>query len=104
MVWPDQSNMKASGKMTHVTEGTFYYVNGDKYVGDWKDDVQHGKGIYYFHSGDRYEGDYVNGERTGQGIYIHKNGDKYVGQFKNGEQHGPEPLHGPTVLCMKGSG
>ena len=34
---PTSQNMKASGKMTHVTErGTFYYVNGDKYVGDWK--------------------------------------------------------------------
>ena len=50
------------------------YVNGDKYVGDWKADVQDGKGIYYFHSGDRYEGDYVDGERTGEGIYYHKNG------------------------------
>jgi len=38
--------------------------------GDWKDDMQHGKGIYFFHTGDRYEGAYVQGERTGAGIYI----------------------------------
>ena len=36
-------------------KGTFEYANGDKYVGDWKDDMQHGKGIYFFHTGDRYE-------------------------------------------------
>ena len=27
-------------------KGTFYYTNGDKYIGDWVKDVQHGKGIY----------------------------------------------------------
>ena len=26
-------------------KGTFEYANGDKYVGDWKEDMQHGKGI-----------------------------------------------------------
>lgn len=30
-------------------KGTFEYANGDKYVGDWKEDMQHGKGIYFFH-------------------------------------------------------
>ncbi len=37
--------------------------------GDWKDDIQDGKGIYKFHNGDVYEGDYVQGERTGEGIF-----------------------------------
>lgn len=47
-------------------KGTFYYTNGDKYIGDWVRDVQHGKGIYYFQNGERYEGDYADGERTGK--------------------------------------
>ena len=27
-------------------EGTYYYVNGDMYVGEWKDNCKHGKGVY----------------------------------------------------------
>ena len=85
-------------------KGTFYYVNGDKYVGDWKGDVQHGKGIYYFSTGDRYVGDYVDGERTGQGIYVHKNGDKYVGECRM--EINPDKAYSPgrTVPCTKVSG
>ena len=26
--------------------GTYYYVNGDKYVGEWKYNLRHGKGCY----------------------------------------------------------
>ena len=36
------------------------------YIGDWKDDIQDGKGIYKFHNGDIYEGDYVQGSHCGQ--------------------------------------
>lgn len=85
-------------------KGTFEYANGDKYVGDWKEDMQHGKGIYFFHTGDRYEGSYVQGERTGEGIYYHASGNKYVGNFKNGMQDGHGTLHGRTVLYMTDNG
>ena len=35
-------------------QGTFYYFNGDRYVGKWKRDKPEGKGIYYYTNGDRY--------------------------------------------------
>lgn len=85
-------------------KGTFEYANGDKYVGDWKDDMQHGKGIYFFHTGDRYEGAYVQGERTGAGIYYHANGNKYVGNFKDGMQHGKVYSPGQMVQSMTATG
>ena len=75
-------------------------MNGDKYIGDWDKDVQHGKGIYYFHTGDRYEGSYVDGERTGQGIYYHKNGDKYVENSRMENRRGKEHLRGLTEQSM----
>ena len=34
-------------------QGTFYYFNGDRYVGKWKRDKPEGKGTYYYTNGDR---------------------------------------------------
>ena len=34
------------------------YDNGDKYLGDYKDDKKHGKGIFTLPNGDKYEGDW----------------------------------------------
>ena len=33
--------------------GTFYYLNGDRYVGEWNRDKPEGKGTYYYTNGDR---------------------------------------------------
>ena len=33
--------------------GTFYNLNGDRYVGEWNRDMPDGKGTYYFTNGDR---------------------------------------------------
>ena len=37
-----------------------HFKNGDKYEGDWKNDIKEGKGIYFFNNGDKYEGDFKN--------------------------------------------
>jgi hypothetical protein len=38
-------NTMETGRMMFVTgKGVFEYTNGDKYDGDWADDIQHGKG------------------------------------------------------------
>ena len=39
-------------------EGILCYKNGDRYYGNFKDDLENGKGIYYFNDGNRYEGEY----------------------------------------------
>jgi hypothetical protein len=36
-----------------------------------------GKGTYYFVNGNKYTGDWINNHRTGQGIFIWSNGDRY---------------------------
>ena len=38
---------------TRKGHGTFYYFNGDRYVGKWKRDKPEGRGIYYYTNGDR---------------------------------------------------
>ena len=36
--------MKVIGRLIKKKEGIFYYNNGDRYEGDWKNDKRDGKG------------------------------------------------------------
>ena len=40
----------------------------------------HGKGEKVWASGDKYKGDWVEDVKTGQGVYIWSNGDRYEWQ------------------------
>ena len=71
-------------------QGTFTYADGDKYVGEFRDDKWNGQGTYtYAKSGNKFVGEYRNNKRNGQGTYTYDNGNKYVGEWKNDKQHGP---------------
>ena len=39
-------------------KGTFYFQNGDKYIGEWLNDKKHGRGTYYYKNGDLYVGEW----------------------------------------------
>ena len=62
------------------------FPNGDKYVGEFKDDKPNGKGTYTWSDGRKYEGEFEDGKQNGQGTYTFLNGDKYEGEWKEGEQ------------------
>ena len=47
-----------------------------------------GKGIYYYNDGDRYEGEFKNNRREGKGIYYNANGDREMGDYSNENQIG----------------
>jgi len=36
-------------------KGTYYYANGNKYIGDWVDDFRSGQGVFKWSDGGRYE-------------------------------------------------
>tara|TARA_B100000513_G_C11899560_1_gene184961 strand:- start:385 stop:867 length:483 start_codon:yes stop_codon:yes gene_type:complete len=71
--------------------GTYIYSGkneGDKYVGEWKDNKRNGQGTYTFgpnsdYAGDVYRGQSKNDEWHGQGTYTWADGSKYIGSFKN---------------------
>ena len=69
-------------------QGTFTYASGDKYVGEFKDGKRHGQSTYTFASGDKYVGQWKDGKTNGQGTFTYASGDKYVGQYKDGKQNG----------------
>lgn len=69
-------------------KGRFIYENGDKYIGEFKNAVPHGRGAYYNKNGSLYKGPFVHGKRQGYGTFIWTNGEKYIGEYLNNMRHG----------------
>ena len=72
----------------HNCFGTFTWANGDKYVGEWKDNKKTGQGTFTTPDGDKYVGEWKYDKRTGQGTMIFSDGSKYVGEWKDGKSNG----------------
>ena len=72
--------------------GTYTSPDGEKYVGEWKDGLSHGKGSdtnIQDLAGVIYEGRYKKGKRNGKGILtIDLFNAKYVGYWKDGLRDG----------------
>jgi hypothetical protein len=51
--------------------GTFTYLGGNTYTGDYKDENRTGWGVYIFTNGNKYEGLFLNGKFHGQGTFIY---------------------------------
>ena len=47
------------------------HPNGEKYDGEWKDNMKHGKGTYFYASGASYTGDWQDDVMHGKGIYTY---------------------------------
>jgi len=74
-------------------QGTYTHANGNKYVGEYRDGKRNGQGTFTFGpsskwTGDKYVGEYRNGKQHGQGTYTHANGNKYVGEYRDGKRNG----------------
>ena len=66
---------------------------GNKYSGEFQNNLFHGRGMYVFVSGDYYNGHFHEGVPHGWGMYVFLSdnplkGDRYVGEFKDGQAHG----------------
>ena len=68
--------------------GTYTSANGNKYVGEWKDDKFHGQGTETWPDGTKYVGEFRDGKPNGQGTYTYPDGAKYVGEYRDGKPNG----------------
>ena len=50
--------------------GSLFFLNGEKYVGEWKDGVMNGQGTYTYPDGGKYVGEYKDGKWNGQGLSL----------------------------------
>eukprot|EP00933_Yihiella_yeosuensis_P026510 TRINITY_DN20591_c0_g1_i4.p1 TRINITY_DN20591_c0_g1~~TRINITY_DN20591_c0_g1_i4.p1 ORF type:complete len:269 (-),score=73.34 TRINITY_DN20591_c0_g1_i4:74-880(-) len=70
------------------SDGTFTYINGDIYVGQWKLGKKHGKGSYtYAKDGTKLEGEWESGKII-SGKWIFPNGLFYSGSFRYNKPFG----------------
>jgi hypothetical protein len=65
--------------------GTYIFKNGDKYVGEFRNDLFNGNGVFIWNDGARYDGQWKNGLKNGEGDYILKNGEVLKGIWTEGE-------------------
>merc|ERR1711920_629852 len=71
-----------------ASEGTFTYVNGDTYVGQWQDGKKQGKGEYtYAKDGTKLAGEWETGKIV-SGKWIFPNGTFYSGRFRYNKPFG----------------
>ena len=57
-------------------------------IGDWVNDLKHGKGTESVKGVFQYDGDFMDGVKHGQGILSEvESGDTYNGDFENGQLH-----------------
>ncbi len=82
--------------------GTYYFANGDRYEGEWKDGKRDGQGTYYFANGNRYEGEWKDNNRNGQGTYYFASGGRYEGEWKDGKRDGRGTLYHASSVRYKG--
>jgi hypothetical protein len=73
-------------------QGTLTYKNGSKYEGEFERDKQHGHGTHWSNIKGKlrmqYRGGFANGLRDGQGTYAYADGGRYDGEWKAGKRHG----------------
>ena len=50
------------------------FKNGEKYVGQFKNDLIDGYGIYFYSNGKRYEGNWRKSVKEGSGVLYSSNG------------------------------
>ena len=59
--------------------------NGEKYVGQFKNDLIDGYGIYFYSNGKRYEGNWRKSVKEGSGVLYSSNGRvEFRGNWMNG--------------------
>ncbi|MFK7951192.1 MAG: MORN repeat-containing protein [Saprospiraceae bacterium] len=57
--------------------GVYVYANNDLYIGEWKNNLRHGYGVQYTKSKSssyKYIGEWIDGRQTGKGMILFDNG------------------------------
>ena len=61
----------------------YYYSNGNKFEGEYKNGQKEGYGVYYYSNGDKFEGKWKNNNKEGYGIYYYSSENRYEYEFYN---------------------
>ncbi len=86
--------------------GTFIWKDGEKYAGEYLNDLRHGRGVETYPDNDAfsrvsYDGRWKEGKQSGVGKLVWKNGERYVGEFQDDQQNGEGILYSATNKILK---
>ncbi|KAJ8768171.1 hypothetical protein K2173_021111 [Erythroxylum novogranatense] len=84
-------------------KGTYTWLDGTIYEGDWEEGKMTGKGKILWPSGAKYEGDISGGYLHGFGTFIGPNGSEYLGTWRMNIQHGLGKKKYPNSDIYEGS-
>lgn len=79
--------------------GSAAYLNGDAYLGEFKDEKFHGRGVFASSNGSKIAGNYILGKRDGLGVVTFKSWHpsdiqhKFVGMYKDDQRNGQGVLY-----------
>ena len=70
----------------HNCQGTFIWPDGEKYVGEFRDDKRSGQGTFTWSNGEKYVGEFRDNKRNGKGARYSASGSVLEqGFWKDGE-------------------
>ena len=80
-------------------DSVFYYSDGRKYVGEWKNNHRNGRGIFTWADRSTYVGEWKDGNITGQGAFTDINGKCISGVWESGKLiEGPENSNNISII------
>lgn len=83
-------------------EGSFRFLSGETYVGNWQDSYMSGTGEVSFPEVGEYTGDMSNSMRNGHGVFTWITGETYDGNWVDDEMSGEGTYTFSNGITLKG--
>ena len=80
-VWKG-STANASSSESSAAGGNPYLQTFNRYKGEFKEGLRHGKGTFFYSTGAMYTGDWNKNLKEGEGTFVYEDGTVYKGEFK----------------------
>jgi hypothetical protein len=84
-------------------QGVRNFPSGDRFEGQYRDNVRTGRGIYTWRTGDRYEGGFLDDKRHGQGVFQWSDGTRFEGNWAGGLPNGQGTKYSPSGRTFTGN-
>ena len=81
----------------HNCFGTLTYPNGNKYVGEFRNNYRHGHFTVTYPNGDKYVGEYRHDQKNGQGTFIYADGRIKEGIWRGNEFQYTQKVTPPVI-------